>query len=83
VTPYDAAARIDNLEKKVTELQQENEQLARALAAAPAPLEERKVAALEKIVGELHKIYHSLSDGGEGEDVFTVLRSIRNLQDRD
>ena len=60
--------RLVEADGKIRELMTENEKLARAVASAPTPLEERKVVALEKIAEAL--------TGLDGHDVFTQLREI-------
>ncbi len=49
---------IHALRAMVVELKAENEKLAKALAAVPTDLEERKVEALELIGHLLEKAYH-------------------------
>lgn len=69
-------SQIEILTKSLDELVAENRKLARALAAEPTPIEERKVVALERIAENLHPIRQSLSDGG---GVFSMLWGIHKI----
>lgn len=63
------------LERTIRELRTENEKLARALAEAPTPLEERKVAALEKIA-------EALVNDDELVNIFSRLSRIADVVQR-
>lgn len=67
-TPFELEEMIRGQSDRIAELLRENAALARVVAGIPPLLEERKVAALERIAEAL--------TGSDGTDVFTRLGRI-------